>query len=328
MFIGMMISVVLVMVAGLFAIGLAGNAIWRAVMPPSGLPRNAGCGSCGYELTTLAAGRCSECGADLLKAGVTTRRNAVRLAGSLPAALTGWTLLVMGATLVVLYTVSIVTLTSSTRSMMNSYSASYTYRPALTGAGGGASGSTPSFRVQLDLDVEGSRAGRPTSGELMLGLSANASVATFRFDDVSTDDWVLTDDAGAMVATGTVLASDDVLAAFRAVGLDPDTDASLHGFADRIEELAAEALQNPMRFSTSLMIVATQLPAGTPRLDQVSGTSGFGAGATPFGTMNPSDAIIPAVTLGVACGVWLAGSVFIVRRRAKLIEGPRPTPSV
>lgn len=295
-------------------------------MPPPGLPRHAGCGSCGYELTELAAGRCSECGADLLKAGVTTRRNAVRLAGSLPAALTGWTLLVMGAAVILIYVVSMAMLTNSTRSQMNNYTASYTYRPALSGPPAAGSAPTPNLRVRLDLDVENAWRTRPSSGVVTMELSASSSIATFTFPDASRDDWELTDGTGTTLASGSALRPDDVLVGFRAVGLDPDADPVLRDYADRVEELAAGALGDPMGFDSAIAMRVAQLPTGTPRFHQISGTSGFGAGASPFGSMSLADAIVPAVTLGVACGVWLAGAVFIVRRRARLIEGPRPTP--
>ena len=327
MFIGFMISGVMVMVAGLFAIGLACNAVWRAVMPPPGLPRHAGCGSCGYELATLDSGRCSECGADLIKAGITTRRNAVRMAGSLPAALIGWTLIVVGVVVVLLYAVSIFAMTNSAMSMANNYTGSYTYRPARLAPSAGGLGTASDFRVQVDLDVDANWGSRANSGEITVELSVGPDRAIFTFADASTDDWELTDGAGAVLGSGTGLRPGDALAAFRAVGLDPDTETVLHDYADRIEELAGDALADPRGFSTNFSMNSTNLPPGSARLTQISGSSGFSANSNPFGSVGVADVVLPAVILGVAGGVWIAGTVFIVRRRARLIEGPRATPT-
>ena len=114
---------------GIITVALAANAVWRAVMPPPGLPRGAACGSCGYELTTVEGGRCSECGADLLKAGVTTRRNVVRTAGSLPAALLGWTVIAATLAGVGLYVVSWYSITTSTAAMVRGRAAPPTGSP-------------------------------------------------------------------------------------------------------------------------------------------------------------------------------------------------------
>ena len=299
--------------------GLAGHAVWRAVMPPPGLPRNAGCGSCGYELATLAHGRCSECGADLLKAGVTTRRNAVRTAGSLPAALLGWTAIVLTAGTVVMYAISIVTLTRTTMANGTNYTSNYTFRPqprpGLT---------APDFRLRVDVDVVGNFGAPATSGQITMELAGPDQTVSILFPDVTTDAWIITAEDASEIASGNDLRSGDILAAFTAAGLPPEQHPVVSEYADRIEDLGVAALNDPFSFETSVMMSATNLPPNAAQLVQSGGTSNFGPGAfNPFGVSSPMDYIVPLAILGLSFLIWAGGMFFIIRRRARLIEGPR-----
>jgi hypothetical protein len=326
MMIGMMVSGVFFLLVVLIAFGLAGNAMWRALVPPQGLPRSAGCGSCGYELTTLANGRCSECGADLIMAGVTTRRNAVRTAGSLPAALMGWTLIVTTLVVIAMYTVSVVTLTRTNFAAGMSYTSNYTYRPARIPPGTDA---TPiDFRLRVDVDVVGNFGGRASSGEIAMELSAQGSAVNILFTDATGDGWMMTRADGTEIASGTDLRDDDILLAFRAIGIDPDANPLVADYAARIEDLALAALANPFNYESSLITGMAGITVGTVpvRLEQSAGTSNYGGGAfSPFGTGSAADYLVPLGIFGGGLAVWIVGTVFIVRRRGRLIEGPRPT---
>lgn len=323
--IGMMITGVLTFFAFIIAIVLAIMAVWRAVVPPSGTPRTAGCGSCGYELGTTAAGRCPECGADLLRAGIATRATAVRLASSLPAALTGWTLIVVTAAIIIFQIVSIYGITQTVTSGMN-YTSNHIFAPVPPAnpnpAPGTVAGPTTDFRLTVEIDIVGSVGQRATSGDITLELATAATDATFTFADAATDEWVLTDAAGTTLASGRDLRSDDVIDAFRAIGLDPAANPNVSDYADRIETLAAAALTNPHTYDSVAAQTTGSLPPGVGSLRQVSASSAH----TPpnaFTTTNPADLIAPLTIGGVTVCLWILGIVLITRRRARLIAGPK-----
>lgn len=322
---GMMITGVLTILGFVIAVALAIMAVWRAVVPPSGTPRTAGCGSCGYELGTTAAGRCPECGADLLRCGITTRSAAVRLASSLPAALTGWTFIVLSIAVVILQIVSVVGLTQSVASGMN-YTSNHIFAPVPPAnpnpAPGSAAVPNTDFRLTINIDIVGTIGQPATSGDITLELTANNAAATFTFADASTNDWVLTDGAGATLASGRNIRSDDVLDAFRAVGLDPAAHPDVSDYADRIETLAAAALTNPHTYDSVAARSTVNLPPGVGTLRQVGGSSGY-ASPTAFTTTSPADLIAPLIIGGVAVSFWILGIVLITRRRARLIAGPK-----
>lgn len=326
MMIGMMVSGIFFLLVVLIAFGLAGNAMWRALVPPQGLPRSAGCGSCGYELTTLANGRCSECGADLIMAGVTTRRNAVRTAGSLPAALMGWTLIVTTLVVIAMYTVSMVTLTPSNFAAGMPYTSNFTFRPARIPSGTDA---TPvDFRLRVDVDVVGNFGGRASSGEIAMDLSSQGNAVKILFPDATTDAWMITRPDGSEIAAGTDLRDSDILVAFRAIGIDPDANPLVADYAARIEDLSLAALSDPFNYESNLFSVVGGVTIGTVpvHLEQSGGTSNFGGGAfSPFGTGSAADYLVPLGIFGGGLALWIVGTVFIVRRRGRLIEGPRPT---
>lgn len=326
MMIGMMVSGLFFLLVVLIAFGLAGNAMWRALVPPQGLPRSAGCGSCGYELTTLANGRCSECGADLIMAGVTTRRNAVRTAGSLPAALMGWTLIVTTLVVIAMYTVSILTLTRTNFAAGMPYTSNFTFRPARIPSGTDAT--AVDFRLRVDVDVVGNLGGRASSGEIAMDLSSQGNAVKILFPDATTDAWMITRPDGSEIAAGTDLRDRDILVAFRAIGIDPDANPLVADYAARIEDLSLAALSDPFNYESSLFSVMGGVTTGTVpvHLEQSGGTSNFGGGAlSPFGTGSAADYLVPLGIFGGGLAVWIVGTVFIVRRRGRLIEGPRPT---
>lgn len=321
MFIGMMLSGFLFLAVVLIALALAANAVWRAVMPPAGLPRRAGCGSCGYELSTLTAGRCSECGADLLKSGVVTRHNVVRTAGSLPAALLGWTLIAMSLGVIVLYTVSIVFITSNSGSGTIPYTSNYTFRPARTSSTPSQAPPTPpDFRLNVNVDVTGNFGSSASSGTISLELSLNNNAAVFTFPDARRDAWTLTAPDGSQLAAAEGLRADDVLAAFAALGLLPADHPDLPEYAERIAELGEQAYRDPFNYEAT---VGSAASPSTVRIYQAGGSSNYG-GTNPFtGAGTPADYLLPLAVLGVTGLIWAGGMFFIIRRRARLIEGPR-----
>jgi hypothetical protein len=79
---------------GVMLLALCVTVILRAILPPPGIKdTNAHCGACEYQIVNMSTARCPECGADLLKVGLITRRMAVRYRGSTFGLIAGWSLL-------------------------------------------------------------------------------------------------------------------------------------------------------------------------------------------------------------------------------------------
>ena len=306
----------------LVVFGLSCNAVWRAVMAPPGTPRDAGCGSCGYELATLDGGRCSECGADLLKAGIVTRRNIVRTAGSLPAALMGWTIIVATIASIILYIISMVTMMSGLGGNMNStrYDSNFTFAPARTyDPDLGEYVSEADFELLVDLDVAGQWGGAPDSGTIDFVFSRGNEEVTIAFADASLNEWTMTDADGTELRSGASIAANDALAALRGVGVSPQEEDSLPAFAAELEVLMDTALANPFDYE---YMYQDNLP-GEALLEQTGGGSMNNIAPAMFMATSPVDYIAPLTTFGVGFVLWLAGILFIIRRRSRLIAGPR-----
>ncbi len=326
MVVGMMASGVLLLLAGLIGIGLAANAVWRAIFAPPGMPRDAGCGSCGYELATLVSGRCSECGADLLKAGVMTRRNVIRTAGSLPAALLGWTLLVISVATVVVYAISIMQFSAGFgggAAGAMPYTSNYTFTPARPPrADDGSRQAAPDFEVVVDVDITGTWGSPANSGSIEVEFTSSGQTATLTFSDVTLDQWVLTGPDGGELATGMFVEPEDVLTAFASVGLTPDSEPLIGEYAQPVVDLVDGALADPFMYETNLAATATAGGQSAYQLQRGGGTQNFG-GVT---AMSSGADLWSLVILGVMVFIWTGGMAFIVRRRSKLLRQPRAQP--
>lgn len=320
MFTGMLLGGVIFFGVLLVTVALAANAVWRAVMPPPGLPRGAACGSCGYELTTVEGGRCSECGADLLKAGVTTRRNVVRTAGSLPAALLGWTVIAATLAGVGLYVVSWYSLTTSTAAMATTnYTATYTFGPTTTYDNEQGRYISPAdFKVSIAVDVTGDWSGPADTGTITVDLSSGDQQAVIQYPDASDTAWVMII-GDTEAARGDEFTRDDALAAFRAVGLDPDANPAVPVYATQFETLLDAAQYDPFNYESE-----TYSFTGDYVIEQTGGGMSNAFNGNPFTTGNTTlDVIIPLLIAG-GCGLfWLLGVIFIVVRRNRLVAGPR-----
>ncbi|MFT5422915.1 MAG: hypothetical protein ACI89L_000684 [Phycisphaerales bacterium] len=322
----MMLSWLLMIGAALMTLGLSVNAIWRAVMPPSGLPRGAGCGSCGYELTTLTAGRCSECGADLIKSGVTTRRNAVRAAGSLPAALMGWTvIMVMAWGIVFAIGASVVAMNT-----MN------------TGGGVQTVTNTQSFQpVRVDRDGDGRRersadyeltyifdgdsnwgAGGAQSGVVSIEIEGDDVTTPLIFEyDIETQGYTITGTDGTEIESGTGFTSKDAEGLLGQAGLDL-TDPGIAEETIQAGELFQGAIDNPMNFESTGLFNTTTSAGGLSSTASIMNYGGGPMGMTGFGT-SPTEYVVFGSIIVFGVLVYGVGVVFLIRRRGKLLAPPR-----
>lgn len=322
MMIGMMLAGLVSIALGLLTIGLSANAVWRAVMAPPGTPRRAGCGACGYELTTLEGGRCSECGADLLKAGVPTRRNIIRVGGSLPAALMGWTILASTVALVAFYTVFSFGVARTAAMGMDGYTASFSFGPEQTfDPERGVFTSKADFAISVAVDVVGDWNGPADSGTIVADLTGADRAVKITWADASDPAWVMTDASGAEIGSGPGFTLNNAIEAFDAVGIDSASDPANLVYVTHFQSLLNAAYQDPFNFEYEL----DQYEDDETRIQRTGG--GMTTAMNPMGPMLFGDRntnIAAGVILGLGVVVWAVGCVLIVVRRSRLIASTRP----
>ncbi|MFG0305238.1 MAG: hypothetical protein ACF8Q5_03375 [Phycisphaerales bacterium JB040] len=326
MIVGMMLSYLLVLVGGLLTLGLAGNAIWRAVVAPGGLPRDGGaCGSCGYELNTLASGRCSECGADLLKSGVNTRYTMIRTAGSLPAALMGWTVIMIALSSVVLMVGSAMLAVSNAGGMAGGTQAlvtSQTFRPMRSIQGeDGRMRRSADYEVAVAFDGEFSWGGSASAGLVTIDVSGDDVATEVSLEyDLGLDSYTVTDAGGTVLEEGVGYDGIDAERLIELAGLDI-TDPAIGAEAVQVGELFESVRDNPQNFEVLGLMNSTPAQGG---LSNSGGTSSFGGfpGTNPF-SVSRAEMIVGGAAVGLLLLVYLAGVVFIVRRRSAVMRRTR-----
>ncbi|GJM17959.1 MAG: hypothetical protein DHS20C14_01720 [Phycisphaeraceae bacterium] len=326
MFFGMGLTWLLSLGAVLLTLGLAANAVWRAVMAPPGLPRGASCGSCGYEMTTLAQGRCSECGADLLLAGVMTRRTAIRLAGSLPAALIGWTIICVAIASIAMGVASYISMmaTFGGAGASSPYTSTYTFVPDQSyDEDTGEFAPSANYRLSIASDVVVSPGMSAESGEIVATLTYGDAEVVVTLDALM-GDWVMADDEGTEIASGADFSETDARLAFATVGLDAGASEALATEAGHLDQLLSGAMTDPWNYEYSSIGFNTTGNA-VGGLTYTGGTSNMGMGAG-FGA-SPYEIIVVLSVLGVGVLIWVMGMLLIVRRRSRVIREARPQPA-
>lgn len=326
MIVGMMLSYLLVLVGGVLTLGLAGNAIWRAVVPPGGLPREGGaCGSCGYELNTLQSGRCSECGADLLKSGVNTRYTMLRTSGSLPAALMGWTVIMIVVSSVVLMVGSTMLAVSSVGAFGGAAQAITTtqsFRPTRNIPDeAGRMTRSADYQVTVGFDGEHDWGGGVMTGLITVEVSGDDVGTEVSLEyDVETGDYTVVDPDGVVLEEGTGYDGIDAERLLEHAGLDV-TSVALSGEAVQVGELFEGVRDNPQSFEMMALMNATPAEGG---LSNSGGSTSYGAGggANPF-AMSSQQLIVGGAFVGVLLLIYLGGVVFIVRRRSAVMRVSR-----
>jgi len=324
MFFGAMLSYFLMIAAALMAIGLSINTIWRAIMAPSGLPRQgAACGSCGYELVTLAEGRCSECGADLLKSGVNTRHTMVRTAGSLAAAIMGWSIIMIVLTSIV-FGVGLAFIAMNAGGMgttTQTITTTQSFRPDRFDADGdGSRTRSAEYEVAITFDGEYDWNIGAQTGTVTIEVSGDdvTTPLTLGFD-VETEDFTVTADDGTLLDSGIGYTGDDAETLLAAAGLDT-TGAGLAFETQQLGDLFEGVLDDPMNFETNVLMNSTPTVGG---LSNSGSSANYGGNSmNPFTSSSTEMFVAGGVLL--FCGlVYLGGLIFIVRRRSKMIARPR-----
>ncbi|MEM1165222.1 MAG: hypothetical protein AAGI30_02920 [Planctomycetota bacterium] len=305
----------------------------RACTRPVGAGKHAACGSCGYELNALAqhgaVTRCPECGADLLKAGVVTPNLAMRMGGSLAAAVLGWTILTTTITGIGYGIAISIGMAVTGGGFMSGTPQPLTKQVTIEPQSYNRGNATDDYAIDFDIDVQQSSFFGPAqSGTVTIELfAASASVATAELD-VSTGDWVLTDAAGAELARTAVFdaATADTLLAEAHL---PLTDPAISNERDQLVDLARDAPRSPDDFETNLWQSAGPNQLGGLQSRSVSSASG---GFNPFNSGSlVTELWIPLASLLIGLTLYITGLVLIVRRRRSItnvqMRSASPAPS-
>lgn len=298
---------------------LAFNAVCRAIFAPIGTHKGAGCGSCGYELASLQSGRCCECGADLLKSGVTTRRGIIRVRGSLYAALLGWSYIAFTIAVIVLYSINTLMVApapvqrpihpqiNTFEPVRHFYGKEEDFRPP------------PSFRLIVETNLIENINTPWAEGSLQIKFISSDRQATVEFSDVSSQNWKIRNSDGEIVAAGDRIEPRIPRLAFESIGFDAAIEPLVVSYEEPIVQLANQVLGSPADYIMAYKFRPQSRDFGE---FQIVHTGGEFQQIKP-----PADPMkwLPLVLLCSSALFWIGGMIFIVRRRSRLIEGPRAT---
>lgn len=313
----MFAGVMLFQAIGLLSCGLLMTlcviAIWRTITVPPELSRATSCGGCGHEISTLGAGRCPECGGDLLRVGLATRRMAITLRGSLPMALLGWTVLVGLGTAIIGYVVAMAVMMSSFSAGGGGFSTTMSGRisPGLASA---APRAAPNYTIGYTLDS--SMGGVGITGTLELDLVGPGSQQSIATIDLSNESYSIVDSTGVQIDSGPRFNAAAAQKLYQSAGLTPTGDAELTAETDELALWVRDASRQPFAFGQNFSM-GGRAAASPLTATQTSVTSNAGT----FAGGSSSGMTALAVGVAVVLAVYIIGLVLIVRRRGKLLRG-------
>jgi len=303
------------------------NVLYRALSTPPGLPRDGRgvCGACGYALGTLEGHRCSECGADLLRCGVLTKWMLLRARGSTVGAIAAWSVLwisVSGTALAVWGTaVMMRSFSTNGPTMTPDYIQVQWIGPPSAWDSEQRAIAGDDLRIGVEYTTN-SATGllKESEGFRILLEHESMELAAVEIDEDG--GWVLIDDKGKKVDSGEAVSIEMVDRIYAMLGTQVPADR-VRGYADQ-SWVYIQSYMGNMDFNSAWMKMQTvgQGLDEDLRMDR-AGTSFVGGGAMapvfptfPFKDWAPVFYVFLAATL-----VYVAGVVFIVRRRARIMRG-------
>jgi len=308
----------------LMALGIV--LIRRSVSAPEWMRRGAGCGGCGYELTSLGEGRCPECGAALVKVGVSTPRMALRLRGSVFLLVMGWTMAAGVGTTPVLGVVGWMASTAQ----MNQWagagmggSTSGTVKVSLQPGSGRQWPSTvvrspEDYSIQFVADVVTDMYASTTEGTVVINFNDSPQSVTLEVDLVDFD-WTLTDAQGNTTSQGEYFDEQASLEVFEAAGLDVEKETTAEEAA-YLSSALQEFVTMPQWYETAVFTSTNPLQS-TSASSGWSPIVGVGGGAQTTSWLSSWEiAFIGTIIVGGV--VYIVGLVFFIRKRTKLLRQP------
>ena len=311
------------------------NVLYRALTVPAGFDKeNDGhCAACGYVLGSLSNQRCPECGVDLLKAGLITRRMFIQLRGSSAGALAAWTVLFFSFAGTSLAIWGGVVQTNQMMGNMGGGMGSYTqiasYGPETSWDDEAREIQGEIFTARIEIEIDSMS--QQQVGDVLLVLELpDGSEFTLEIDEDFA--WVLKDQKEKKVASGDDLNADVIDDLFSLGGFDP-SDEMYRSFSGQLFILVETAVDDG---ATGLQMGATmklmKLQTGNDpsmNLSDYGWNTNYGAGTAAAFSLFPSmpfSAWSPILyTFLVLALIYALGIVFILRRRGKLLKLGRYT---
>jgi hypothetical protein len=318
---------------------VAVNVLYRALTVPPGFDKhNDGhCAACGYVLGTLSDQRCPECGVDLLKAGVLSRRMFIQLRGSSFGAIAAWTVLFFSfaGTAVAVWGGVVQT----NQMMSNVYTggavnytqvASYGPKTNWDETTREIIGEAFTARIEIGIDSMSQQALGGVTLVLAMPDSTEYSI------EINEDGaWEIINEKDKQIATGDKLSADVIDQLFALAGFDPK-DPIFRSYSSQLYVLTDAAISDG--------VSGLQSP-GTMKLGQVQSGQDDTMNLTNYGwstdysgttVTTTGFSVIPKIPFSVwspilytflgLCVIYLVGVVWILRRRRKLLNLGRYTP--
>lgn len=309
----------------LLVIALCCTTLWRALAKPLGAGKAASCGSCGYELNTVGPGVCSECGANLLKAGIVTSRMVLAISGSVASAVLAWTILCMiavGVAIAVLGTIAMSRAFAAGGIVSGPITGTVGFNPAPYSDPNTQAFINPTHEFLFKLNTTTDPNTAAVTGTVDLEARINnrtVATATITADDGSV---VVVDADGNELASEESFTTVSADALFTALGVDMTLPGSTTE-RSQLVTLAAESVINPVNLQSVLYMNYNPNQVGglNPGVNTMN-FAGLG-GAGPFA--GGDDWWVSLAVFGTGGVVWAGGLIFLLVRRAKVIEGSRPT---
>lgn len=305
--------------------------IRRGVSAPEWMRRGACCGGCGYELSSVGEGRCPECGAALIKVGVSTPRMAVRLRGSVFLLVMGWTLAAGSGAAPVVGTIGWLASMAQMNQLMGAGVAGTTgpctmsciLNPSPLGSRLSAVDVEPeTYSIEFAADMVTDINDTVLSGTLELEFvdSPVPAVVSLSLPDMT---WTMTDESGSVLQEGKALGTGDAMTIYRAAGLDVTNESTIEELA-YLSTAVADFVYSPEWDSDGLFLAENPLVASNRDTDwSASGVAQSAAmwsnGVTNwFGVWE----IAMVASILVAGVVYIIGLVFFIRMRMKMMRQP------
>ena len=307
----------------LVVVGALGVAlIVRCVTAPAWMRRGAACAGCGYELTALGDGRCPECGASLVKVGVTTPRLAVRIRGSMFMLFSGWTLLSVAVVVPVLSVIG--------------YYASMSQMQQFATMGGAQRGVIQTRLIPNGYWINDLQRKRQTQDywiDLNVDLvtadsfTLESGTATLTFDkdrgshelvvDLMELSWQLSDNAGTLVQSGDTFDAKAARGVYDVVGLDTTSIKSNSEEAEYLVAFLSKYADDPMGY-----MAGNNFSFENPLSEEGGSTSWMPSGGGGFVTANDPYETAMLIAVGISGVLYVIGLVLLVMKRAKLLGRP------
>jgi hypothetical protein len=273
------------------------RTLWLSLVPASRMPREAGCGRCGYSVAGLTTNACPECGADWRQVGIVTPGMIMRYRGGTGGAIVAWTILALGAALVASGFMAVF----FTRQMVSTVATTpQTWTTPLTPASG-------AFKA-VDIATSVTMGGRPTATSIELDLHLNDGATwTMKVDPTAGTSTIT--NAAKVEGPAASLGPKTAAAFLQAAGIDTSKAA-----------VAAEAAELQSILDIQLISPYTQ-PSQMTLKTLTAGPLRFSGATAMMQSAGPDlNTLVIAIALAL---LWLAlyilGIWFIVARRKRLM---------